>query len=784
MATPVKRAIRRLVRGPDGSVRVAYIDLGTLLPVLDLTGYQILDTGQTTPEPEQSDNSDDQEVGINPPSGGSSAGRGSQTRGENDGRNDKPISKNPAIDRYIKSVTQPQTPVEDENVGGVTVTPDKEIADAEWADVPEGSGTTPRATSVPSGYVKTAQGSVLPDLKENFDKSLKDWSSPKAVTPPGTTNVSNVERQLEQRNELENIKDAGLIGDISSQKTSVSNTPQGIANLATPSNPGMANRVKDDRVSNVAKAMEDTPAKTVGNWAGIGADLGGFQKPTELSNSFGLANVGNLASVQKAVNTPTSTPSNPGMASKTKDDFAGPSVGGVSIDPERLGSTWGSVNKGIAQQIQEAAYGVSPVSDMQMEKTIDGSTRVGIGTISPGMTTPNTGPVANTNPGMASKTKDDWAGPEGTARIGGSVFDNPANNPNNQSVAKGIIAEASKPAGTAPNTTASKFNGVDLGSMSPARAATLGLVERTAAQQAAIAKTIAGELGPKTLANLTSTDEATRALARTEFANMATTIENRAASQMFGSLENALTPSQYNSLMTSALPNGTVPMDNTMANYNKYGTVLNEALTDYYTGNLTPTDYSLSSYYATSMEKPPNWAAEMTNAHVVGQHNFGTLPEYAPGEAFGNFTRQAVEQGPRGWTPALGGANITPGSRAAGIAAERSTYDSSKNGTGGTNVTGGSPSSFGGSLGSGSSKSGGTPGMGGSAHGTGGLGSTGVSSGRSGSPSGVGGGSIGGSTGAGPGRGSSIGGPSVGGSVSGKNSDGSDNGWGGRSGSV
>ncbi len=107
----MKKAIRRLVRGSDGTMHVTFIDLATGLQVFDLTGYEILDPGQGNSDSlPQNDNSGDNKVEINPSSGGSSGGRDQKgsDRGPIPEKNVK--SKNPAIQNYL-SQPKPTAPV-------------------------------------------------------------------------------------------------------------------------------------------------------------------------------------------------------------------------------------------------------------------------------------------------------------------------------------------------------------------------------------------------------------------------------------------------------------------------------------------------------------------------------------------------------------------------------------------------------------------------------------------------------------------------------------------------
>ena len=153
---------------------------------------------------------------------------------------------------------------------------------------------------------------------------------------------------------------------------------------------------------------------------------------------------------------------------------------------------------------------------------------------------------------------------------------------------------------------------------SPAAFAALGLIDRTPEQKALMSRAIAGELGPTTLKAL-STDDPT---AKNEFANMVATMDNRAASKMYSSLEAALTPSQYNSLSAS---NAKV----TDKNFNMFANVISKNLNDYYSGALKAPNPDATSYYNPSLVDP-SWGSKMSNPTQVGLHMFGSLGEYGP----------------------------------------------------------------------------------------------------------------------------------------------------------
>lgn len=162
----------------------------------------------------------------------------------------------------------------------------------------------------------------------------------------------------------------------------------------------------------------------------------------------------------------------------------------------------------------------------------------------------------------------------------------------------------------------SAVNPQDLTNVTPAQYAALGFVDRTPEQISAISQTLAGELSPRSLQDLTGVNgvEAQRE-AQTELANMIATIENREAS---GKFSNVLTSSQYNSNLPGK-------QDITAQNYSIYGQVLDPLVQSYY----TPEGIKASNYAATHYYNPqvvtPEWSNKMTNVETVGKHTFGTL---------------------------------------------------------------------------------------------------------------------------------------------------------------
>lgn len=214
-----------------------------------------------------------------------------------------------------------------------------------------------------------------------------------------------------------------------------------------------------------------------------------------------------------------------------------------------------------------------------------------------------------------------------------SVFDQIQ--PNTESYAKNIVSQG----------IAGQGRGViseDISNASPAKMAALGLTPRSDAQISQISKAFAGELSPQQLEGIKNGDP----VARAEYASMIATAENRAKSDYKGgSLDKVFDPSQYMSMSAANL--GT-----TTQNYSLYKDALEATARDYYAGNLKPGSFDYSSYYNSNIADP-SWGAKMSNTGIVGDHKFGTLPEYGPNQTFQdqrNAMAAAQKADPGGFT--------------------------------------------------------------------------------------------------------------------------------------
>jgi hypothetical protein len=223
--------------------------------------------------------------------------------------------------------------------------------------------------------------------------------------------------------------------------------------------------------------------------------------------------------------------------------------------------------------------------------------------------------------------------------------------------------------GMTPSTNTTPHANNNLGT-TPAALAAMGFTPRSATQKAEMARTIAGELSQKSLKALASTDPATAAAAKNEVGSMLATMENRAASDKYGSISKTLAPSQYNSLFSKNLKT-------TNQNYANNKDSINAAVSDYYSGNLPDANYGATNYHATNMSKPPGWSKAMSSVSQIGDHTFGNLPGYTPSaasqaasKAFGTMAGTSYSPGkasddavgPGTSNPSqYGGAGYTPG---------------------------------------------------------------------------------------------------------------------------
>lgn len=709
-----KLAIQRLVRGDDGLTKVIYIDLGTLQQIGDLTGYRIVNSGDLYEEPVASveDPETPSEKEVTPGSSEDERIEG-KDNDSNPNYGGSPLTPN-------QNVAGPDAPAQPATPGAVTQpgairTPESRVPSAVKPSTQE--AVTPRESQTsmgPLGGIKTAQGSILSNIDQGrFNQGLQQAVEKAAGVPSVGTQDEGATNGMFGLGE--GLADRPGLATGSTGMFSDSMANLGLAHGQAPKGIGRP-------TSQITSQIAGRPEAPIGSM------------PAAKASQIGQTNLSGARPEGPAAGMPAARESVPdvsslGISRNAFDTSYGidrgainagiMSMDGMPTKPSDTISAQQAALPGIQRNAYDIAYGAPKTAAPAKQTSFPG------------------------------KIADDFAfADQGMTKVNAAEFDTPSKN-----TIAGIAGPSAKPSETvaqsvkasvaAPNTSANRYAGVDPKSMSPAKAATLGLVNRTQQEKNAIGQMIAGELAGTTLNNLTSPDSAKRAVARQELANVMTTVENRAQSQMFGSLAKTLSPTQYNSLMSENL-------GVTNANYAKYGTALNEAINDYYTGNLTPTNYDLTSYYNASVVSP-NWGNEMTNTQKVGYHTFGTLPEYSPSEAFNsNMASMASQMDTRSQPVGVGkDAMSSPGFAVSG--ASRSTAGK---------VAGDSGSAFSG---------GGSYGGGGHVGGVANSGMSGASRSTAGktSSSGIGRGSSGGSGGGNYGGGSSSYGGSAGKSASG-----------------
>lgn len=498
MATPIKRAIQRLVRGDDGRTRVILIDLDTGLTITDPTGYKLVSQGSLTPEPVASIETPEIPSVITPEGqtermmndhGDSAETRGSQPTSNRDF---------PPAPKGAISAPSIQKPSAGTSLVG-TPRPAPTVQNTQTTSAPGTVGTS----QPPSGFVQTAQGSQLPELNyERFSPPTQGslygvggYTPPQPFSTVPIRDLAGINQGARDyeltRGNIEKIKDADLI----------------------------------------APTPTSTPERPISGLPGV-----------EDYTRFGYQN-----------------PSPLNAASMVPSD---------AIDPARFG--------GVA-----------------------------------------TGPFSSekTYPNVTGRVKDDLAdlGP-GITRVNDTIFDTQTKP--KETVAQGIISGARE---VTPST--GRFDDVDISKATPARMASLGLTQRTPEQVARMMQTIAGEMTPAAMNAMVAGDP----VAQKEFANIVTSMENRAANKAYGPLSKVTSGAQYDSLDVGNL-------GVTNANYKQYSSVLKDAYDAYTQGLIAPDDYGITNYYNADLTTP-DWGVGQPRGMTplgVGYdgHIFGSLPEY------------------------------------------------------------------------------------------------------------------------------------------------------------
>lgn len=611
-----KRAIQRIVRGDDGSVRVLLIDLDTLLPVLDTTGYRIISAGSAslTPEPVQSVDQPDRPSQTQSVSqfGKSSPARQTDNGGM-DRRASAPISEGRPENRF-------QAPVAGENYRGAGP-----VGQVERKPLP---AVGPQArVSIQSEPERQSPTSTRYAPSARVETSPTAGPRPSTKTPP--PKISSGPWSGAPAGEVSQGRRISMGG--------------GLADLV-PS--GGGRNVAPDL--DVTKRVAEAANRAVPSDLSFGITSGTYTP--ELREKF--ASLPTREARQRAGQIGTER-HNSGLAG---DYEFGPSVKSDSPELENIAGE-------LAVQGHKDKYqpniGIGPG---YMDKD-------GLGRLHVDYTTPNNprnwgdkNTAENMNPitrGVLSHINKTGSYPIPTPKPGMPPFDADmrqfANDPKNpkvwteeERIAKTKEFEKVKPLVNDPvktsvfdqiqpkETAKDVINGVKKSfaepsnrpearsfvDATPAKFAASGLRPRSDAELEKMVEMISGEMSGSQLRALAAGDP----VAQQELANIITSVENRAGSKKFGNFDNVFQEKQYQSLFDTN-------MKTTKNNQSIYGAAVLENAKKYYTGQLVPTSYDITNYYNPKITSPA-WGSRIKDGLKVGDHRFGSLPEYGPSKSF------------------------------------------------------------------------------------------------------------------------------------------------------
>lgn len=727
-------AIRRLVRGADGSARIIFVDLVTFLPVYDLTGYTVVDQGiELQEEPVEDVKQPDKEAPPEEkgPSPYDSKGERSDGASSRFGAS-VPTSKSIIADaRKTTVVTPNQKPTIVNPVKEATVVnPVKEVSQ-EARVVPTEDTISP---------VKTTQGSILPDLKmDRFSpptaESIAAQSVDSAPVSPVTngTGAVNPTKETGLAPNKESTTPTG-VGFAAPNRPGVPGTPTDVAGYNANYGTHRRNAISGDLASKIVDAARKVdPGATVEGFSGQGQYGTARHRQEEgvAVDARAYDSQGNLFSPDQTRDFASQFAyANPNAGIGYGATYMGPNE--VHLDTTGFGGQWGAKNakgKNTRAMMQR--------DDMALDQTIDAARRGFAPTpfanaptpFSPTDATPDyatretgTGTIGtgNLDDSRARAYAQNMA-PTGVTKTN-SVFDSMVDN-------VGTTAKAIKDQARATTNNRQRVDTAAIGNMTPAQyGVTTGkLATRTAAQNSLIDKAIAGELHGNTLRGLAVGDPD----AMKEYANVRTSIENRAASKKYGTLEKTFAPDAKGRYQYNAFDAGNLATTN--ANLKAFGPALAKANQAYQNGQISPTDWGISSYYNADIASP-SWGLGMTNTAKTGYHTFGSLSEYGPSGDF-KAERDRVSRDVKGaqqsYSGVNGGGDLDSPSEKSGIGrgsrlGSRKSDSKSQAGSGGTSRgqsrgASGSrsqPGSGGTTRGSKSTSSKGQPGSGGSSRGS------------------------------------------------------------------
>lgn len=432
-----KLAIQRLVRGDDGLTKVVYIDLVTLQSISDLTNYRIVNSGDLYEEPVQT--VDDPETPSVLRGGGQLPPKSDSDPSVPGGYSKSPVSLSPNQNTGLipsanpGQVTAPNTIRSPESRVPAAVSPPAAVEPK--APAPADLG--------PLGGIRTAQGSILPGLDlGRFNPISKSFPEQEATSMSGNINPSQLERDLQNRRELENIKDQSL-GTGYRPETSIGfnavrpEAPATGLPSARPSSmvatrpQGIATGLPAARMETNVVSRPDTPIGSLPAAPGTVA-------PRSMVNDI----IGSIGSNLKN---------------------SVPGGGYISVD-QHLDNVDNRRESLMAQKDQ--SLGIGRAVGIKTSPTLRTKDDALAESIAAGTPTTIAGrpertgslPAARpsiSNPNMASLTKDDWAGPSGTTKVSDSVFDTPSKSISgaSRSVAGKTIDVAKAPASVTERTS-------------------------------------------------------------------------------------------------------------------------------------------------------------------------------------------------------------------------------------------------------------------------------------------------------------------------------------------
>jgi hypothetical protein len=398
----MKLAIQRLVRGDDGLTKVVYIDLGTLQQIGDLTGYRIVNSGDLYEEPVVS--VDDPETPSNNPENPAIKNTGS--RGENDGRNNpSPVQ---APNQSVAGPSAPAAPAAVTQPGAIR-TPTSRTPAATAPTTSASPVTTPSQTSMgPLGGIKTAQGSILPDLEQTrFDKNIAEWSQTQRDLKKDDFNETENLRRENARNLPPGTPQTNVANLPSATQGEMTAAPRssGVANLPS------ANQGEMRAASRVgAPDLPSAPRGEMGvNPSGIGRpDVSGVGiARNAYDTSYGV----NRGAINAGIMATDDMPTRPSDTISAKQASL-PSVSRNAYDVQKAAER---VTSGIGTTVAGRPERVGSLPAAQGIKT-----------------SPTLG------------TKDDWAGPVGTSMAGDAVFDRPSPTSGATRSVAGKVVDAAK----------------------------------------------------------------------------------------------------------------------------------------------------------------------------------------------------------------------------------------------------------------------------------------------------------------------------------------------------